>query len=331
MAEEKLIIRAVGLKKQFRAKSRSWWRADTVKAVNDVSFAVREGETYGLVGESGSGKSTVGRLVVRALPPTAGEIWFRDQNLLEKKADFPQKHLQMVFQDPYSALNPRMRVGPAIEEPLIIHGIGDKAERKHRSAELLRQVGLPASYADRFPHEFSGGQRQRIIIARALALRPQFIVCDEPVSALDVSIQAQIINLFQELQETFGLSYLFISHDLGVVRHICDRIGVMYLGQLVEEAPVEELFAQPLHPYTQALISSIPGSRKQTKRERIVLRGDIPSPVRLPEGCFFHPRCPHAMDVCRKAAPEPSAAGPGHWVKCHLYQDHPQGALEHEN
>lgn len=293
----------------------------SVKAVNDVSFEIAEGETYGIVGESGSGKSTLGRLVVRALSPTGGEIWFRGQEMSREPAMESKRNLQMVFQDPYSALNPRKRVGAAIAEPLVIHGIGTREERRARVAELMEKVSLPAAYANRLPHEFSGGQRQRIIIARALALNPGLLVCDEPVSALDVSVQAQIINLFQDLQRDFGLTYMFISHDLGVVRHICDRIGVMYLGEIVEEATTDDLFREPRHPYTRALIASIPGRHLQGGTGRVRLKGDIPSPVNLPSGCFFHPRCPSAMDVCRTVAPKRTEFDGGGWAKCHLYSN----------
>lgn len=321
-AETRVALRVKNLRMAFPVSSgRFFGERASVKAVNDVSFEIAEGETYGIVGESGSGKSTLGRLVVRALQPTGGEIHFRGHDLTREPPMDSKRNLQMVFQDPYSALNPRKRIGAAIAEPLVIHGIGTAAERRRRVAELMEKVSLPASYADRLPHEFSGGQRQRIIIARALALNPSLLVCDEPVSALDVSVQAQIINLFQDLQREFGLSYLFISHDLGVVRHICDRIGVMYLGELIEEAPTEELFSNPRHPYTRALIASIPGRHGPGRPARVPLKGDIPSPINLPTGCYFHPRCPAATEICRREAPTRAEFGRGHWTTCHLYRE----------
>lgn len=321
--QEERLLQVENLKKYFRIKTKGFFKKDTVKAVSDVTFHIKEGETYGLVGESGSGKSTVGRTLLRAIEPTSGKILYKNSDITKiKNSELIKirKDLQMVFQDPYSSLNPRQRIGGAIEEPLNIHNIGDKKSRKEIAMQLLEKVGLSTDYYYRFPNEFSGGQRQRIAIARTLAVNPKLIVCDEAVSALDVSVQAQIINLFKELQNQLKLSYLFISHDLGVVRHISDRVGVMYLGQLVEEASVERLYKNPMHPYTQALISSIPRSKPDTSRERIILQGDVPSPIHLPKGCFFHPRCAHATEQCKKQAPEKISVDSNQWVACHLYQ-----------
>jgi oligopeptide transport system ATP-binding protein len=307
-----------------------------IKAVDDVSFFIRKQETLGLVGESGSGKTTIGRCILQLYRPTAGKVNFDGVNLVELKGGAlraMRRRMQVIFQDPYSSLNPRMSAGNIIGEPLIVHGLAkSKAERKERVAGLLNVVGLNPYMADRFPHEFSGGQRQRIGIARALAVRPDFIVADEPVSALDVSIQAQVINLLEELQEQFGLTYLFIAHDLSVVRHISDRIAVMYLGHIVEVAGRNELYENPLHPYTKALLSAVPVPDPVTEkqRERILLPGDIPSPLRPPPGCVFHTRCPIAVDDCSRIVPELVSSGmqndlglpelrevsPDHWVSC---------------
>jgi len=293
-----------------------------VHAVDDVSFAVREGETLGLVGESGCGKSTLGRTIVRLLEPTAGEILFGGRQIgeLGPRALRPlRREMQMVFQDPYASLNPRKRVGTIISDPMRIHGLGDKREQKQRVEELLETVGLSPEHYNRFPHEFSGGQRQRIGIARALALRPKLIVADEPVSALDVSIQSQMLNLLEDLQNEFQLTYLFIAHDLGVVRHVSDRIAVMYLGKLVELSPAEELYQRPIMPYTEALLSAvpIPDPDLAAKRERIVLEGDVPSPIDPPTGCRFHPRCRYATDVCREVEPPLADYGNAHLAACH--------------
>jgi peptide/nickel transport system ATP-binding protein/oligopeptide transport system ATP-binding protein len=292
-----------------------------VKAVDGVDFAIREGETLGLVGESGCGKSTVGRTILHLLEPTSGHVKFDGIDIFEaNKRDIKKlrKDMQIIFQDPYASLNPRKPVGDSIMTGLNIHKIGSKTERLDIVMDTLSRVGLDAYHVHRYPHEFSGGQRQRIGIARAIALKPKFIVCDEPVSALDVSIQSQVLNLLQDLQEEFGLTYLFIAHNLSVVEHISDRVAVMYLGKIVELAPRKELFLNPLHPYTQALMSAIPIPKPNLERERIILQGEVPSPLNPPSGCRFHPRCPVAIDECSKIEPEFIQAKADHWVACHL-------------
>jgi oligopeptide/dipeptide ABC transporter ATP-binding protein len=290
-----------------------------VQAVDDVSFAIRRGETLGLVGESGCGKTTVGRTILRLIEPTAGDVIYEGKNLFklsgpELKA--ARRDMQIIFQDPYASLDPRVPIGESILEGLKIHNVGTSAERRDRVVEMLTKVGLEDYHARRYPHEFSGGQRQRIGIARALALQPKFIVCDEPVSALDVSIQSQVLNLLKDLQGEFGLTYLFIAHNLSVVEHISNRVAVMYLGKMVELADAAELFRNPLHPYTQALMSAIPIPNPRLRRERIILHGDVPSPLRPPKGCRFHPRCPVAMEICSQREPEFKEINPGHWAAC---------------
>ncbi len=293
-----------------------------VQAVDDVSFFIRKGETLGLVGESGCGKTTTGRVILRLMEPTAGEAFFEGRNIFKLSKEELRKmrrNMQIIFQDPYSSLNPRMTVGDIIGEPLEIHNLARGKEKVRRVQELLEVVGLSPYHANRYPHEFSGGQRQRIGIARALAVNPKLIICDEPVSALDVSIQAQVLNLLEELQKEFGLTYLFIAHDLSVVKHISDRIAVMYLGRIVEVAPTEELFSNPQHPYTEALLSAVPIPNPGMRRERIILPGDVPSPINPPKGCRFHTRCLYAQDRCKVNDQELiDYRGNGHYVACEV-------------
>jgi oligopeptide/dipeptide ABC transporter ATP-binding protein len=307
------------LKKHFPTSHKQ-----VVRAVDGVSFSIERGETLGLVGESGCGKSTIGRCILRLHELTSGEVRFDNQNLRtlgRGELRRMRRRMQIIFQDPYASLNPRMKVGSIISEPLDIHGVGDRRERKERVAELLTVVGLDPNFASRYPHQFSGGQRQRIGIARALALNPDFIVADEPVSALDVSVQAQVVNLLQDLQEKYGLTYLFISHGLAVVKHISTRVGVMYLGKLVELAPAEEIYSNPLHPYTQALLGAIPIPDPTVKRNAGQrLGGDAPSPLAPPSGCRFHTRCPHAMERCKIEEPAFRELSPGHFSACFLQE-----------
>jgi len=316
------LIEVRGLVKYFPVRGGILQRTQGwVKAVDDVSFTIRRGETLGLVGESGCGKTTVGRLLLRLIEPTAGHVWFEGRDLTavggsELKA--LRREMQIIFQDPFSSLDPRSQVGDSIGEGLLIHGVRDGRERRRMVLEIMRRVGLAEDHMRRYPHEFSGGQRQRIGIARALVLRPKFIVCDEPVSALDVSIQAQVLNLLKQLQREFNLTYMFIAHNMSVVEHISDRIVVMYLGKVVEVAERMELYRNPQHPYTQALMSAIPVPNPDLKRERTILTGDVPSPLNPPSGCPFHPRCPVAIDICSRVVPPLIDLGGEHLAACHL-------------
>lgn len=324
VSDNEILLEVKNLKMYFPVTSGILFQRTVaeVKAVDDVSFFIRKGETLGLVGESGCGKTTTGRCILQLYKPTAGDIMFEGQNLNElsgKAMREMRKKVQVIFQDPYGSLNPRMTCGDIVGEPLVVHKLtSGKHEYREKVADLLQTVGLNPYMSDRYPHEFSGGQRQRIGIARALAVNPSFIVCDEPVSALDVSIQAQVINLLEDLQEQFGLTYLFIAHDLSVVRHISDRIAVMYLGHIVEVANRTELYDNPLHPYTKALLSAvpIPDPVIEAQRERIILTGDVPSPMNPPAGCVFHTRCPIMTDDCQLEMPELREVAPDHWVSC---------------
>ncbi|MFM1653132.1 ABC transporter ATP-binding protein [Brevibacillus sp. B_LB10_24] len=311
-----------GLKKHFPVKGALGGIKGHVKAVNNVSFQLYEGETFGLVGESGCGKSTTGRMILRLIEPTDGSAFYKNQDIFRltgKDLHNMRKELQMVFQDPYSSLNPRKRIGSILEEPLAIHSMGNKKERTEIVMDILHKVGMRVDHYYRYPHELSGGQRQRIGLARALVVNPKILIADEPVSALDVSIQSQIINLLRELQNEMKLTYLFIAHDISVVRHISDRIGVMYLGGLVEEAPTDSLFENPLHPYTKALLAAVPLPNPRVKRERIVLKGELPSPLSPPSGCVFHTRCPFVMDICKTEVPVKKEVLKRHIVACHLH------------
>ena len=316
------VLRVEGLQKLFPVRRGILQRvAGHVRAVDGVSFAIQAGETLCLVGESGCGKSTVGKTILRLQEPTAGQIWLGGTEVTtldEQQMRVHRRQVQMVFQDPYSSLNPRMRVGQIIAEPLENFGLAEVAEKERRVHALLEKVGLRKDAAERFPFEFSGGQRQRLGIARALALNPRLIVADEPVSALDVSVQAQVLNLLMDLQEEFGLAYLFVSHDLAVVEHIGHRIAVMYLGRIVELAPKDRIFAQPLHPYSEALMAAAPIADPKARRKRLVIEGDVPSPINPPPGCHFHTRCPYAIDRCKLEYPPLQEIAPGHVVACHL-------------
>ncbi len=320
-----MLLQVKGLKKYFPITQGIIFqhKVADVKAVDGLDFDIQRGETLGLVGESGCGKSTTGRTILQLYRPTAGDVFFQGKDLAKIKGEELRKmrrHMQMIFQDPYASLNPRMTVGDIVGEPLEVHNISKGKAKKERVQELLQIVGLNPYFINRYPHEFSGGQRQRIGVARALAVNPDFIVCDEPISALDVSIQAQIINLLEELQQKFTLTYLFIAHDLSVVRHISDRVAVMYLGKIVELTDRDSLYKNPLHPYTKALLSAvpIPDPVVEEKRERIILTGDVPSPVNPPSGCRFHTRCPLAIDICKQVDPEFRDVGNRHFVACHV-------------
>jgi len=325
MADEReVLVRVENLKKHFPITKGVIFsrQVGAVKAVDGVSFEIRRGETLGLVGESGCGKSTIGRTILQLYRPDAGKVFFEGIELTALSDDELRRlrpKMQMIFQDAYDSLNPRHSVGKIVSEPLVIHGVARGRQLRERVAELFELVGLDPSWTDRFPHEFSGGQRQRVGIARALALNPSFIVCDEPISALDVSIQAQIVNLLQDLQERLGLTYLFIAHDLSMVEHISHRVAVMYLGKIMELASRDELFDNPLHPYTRSLMSAVPvpNPKVERKRRRIILKGEVPSPANPPPGCVFHPRCPLAMDECSQVEPEFREVSPDHFVTCH--------------
>lgn len=323
MTENKPLVNVVDVKKYFPIGGGLLSRGTRlVKAVDGVSFAIHRGETLGLVGESGCGKSTLGRTVLQLYRPTSGQVYLEDVELTRLSPDqlLPLRaRMQMIFQDPYASLNPRHSIEKIIGEPLVIHRVMKGSALRERVAELMKLVGLDPAYMRRFPHELSGGQRQRVMIARALSLNPDFIVCDEPISALDVSIQAQVVNLLQDLQERLGLAYLFIAHDLSMVKHISHRVAVMYLGKIMEMADRKSLFVEPMHPYTQALISAVPvpNPKLERRRRRILLAGDPPSPINPPSGCVFHTRCALALDVCREVVPELRELKPGHYVACH--------------
>lgn len=328
--ENEYLLEVKDLVKWFPIKSSFFKQTiGNVRAVDGISFKIKRGQTMGLVGESGCGKSTAGRTILRLLEKTSGEVWFDGKEIFSLSKEELRRmrpRMQIVFQDPYSSLSPRLPVGEIIGEAVREHGIVPPEEYDDYITRVMKACGLPEYYKDRYPHEFSGGQRQRICIARALALSPDFIVCDEPVSALDVSIQAQIINLLRQLQKDFGITYLFISHDLSVVEHISDTVGVMYLGTMVEYSETEKIFGKPLHPYTTALFSAIPIPDPDVKLNRIILKGSLPSPANPPAGCKFHTRCDKCMDVCRCAVPEWSEVEPGHWCACHLYNNAEQQA-----
>lgn len=322
MTNADVLVRVENIKKYFPISKGAFGRVTGyVRAVDGVTFDIRKGESFGLVGESGCGKTTTGRAILRLVELTAGRVFFDGQDLAQVDDVEMRKlrrRMQIVFQDPYSSLNPRMNVGAALVEPLTAHGIGAPAERLEKAKALLAQVGLRPFHLNRYPHEFSGGQRQRIVIARALSVDPEFIVCDEPVSALDVSIQSQILNLLKELQAKFGLTYLFVAHNLAVVRYISDRVGVMYLGKMVELADEREIYNHPVHPYTKALLAAVPGGDSGFERDKHILAGDVPSPANPPPGCSFHTRCPVARPDCKEVVPEWREIGPRHYVACHL-------------
>src|SRR6056297_821786 len=324
MENIKNLLEVKNLKKYFPAKRKKIREKKRyVKAVDGISFTIKEGETLGLVGESGCGKSTAGQALIRLIEPTSGEIIFNDKNITYGKKilkDLVRKEMQIIFQDPYSTLNPRKKIGWTLREPLVINKVGTLKEQNKKIDEMLDVAGFDSTYRKRYPHELSGGQRQRIGIARALMLNPQFIVGDEPVSALDVSVQSQVLNLMKDLQTKFDLTYLFISHDLNVVEYLSDRVAVMYLGKIIEISDVDEIYRKPLHPYTQSLLSSIPSTKIENDKERIILEGDVPSPLNPPSGCPFHPRCAQAMDICSKKEPIYREISKDHKVSCHLYK-----------
>ncbi|MCM3489821.1 dipeptide ABC transporter ATP-binding protein [Alkalihalophilus marmarensis] len=326
MGEREVLLEVKGLKKYFPIKGGIFGKktVNHVRAVEDVSFNVYKGETLGIVGESGCGKSTTGRTILRLIDPTEGSVTFEGVDLASLSASDmrkKRKDLQIVFQDPFASLNPRFKVGKAIEEPLKIFGTYSDSQRKEKVKDLMKQVGLKPEHIDRYPHQFSGGQRQRIGMARALSVQPKLIILDEPVSALDVSVQSQVLNLMQQLQEEYSLTYLFISHDLSVVKHLCDRVAVMYLGHMVELADKRHLYNEPLHPYTKALLSAVPTPNLKPKRERIILQGSVPSPSNPPSGCVFHTRCHECMDICKTEKPEMREVREGRYVACHLYNE----------
>jgi peptide/nickel transport system ATP-binding protein len=335
MAEE-ILLEVVNLKKHFPITSGLFDKViGQVKAVDGVSFSLNKGECLAIVGESGSGKTTVGRTLLRAYRPTDGQVVFHLDGKAVDIVAAPEsslkelrRHMQMIFQDPYASLNPRMTVFEVVSEPLLIHGMKDRSEREQRVRQLMSQVGLEPAHMRRYPHAFSGGQRQRIGIARALALNPQLIVADEPVSALDVSVQAQILNLLQDLQQELGLTYLFIAHDLSVVRHIADRVAVMYVGKIVENAPVDALYSRPRHPYTEALLAAAPLADPTRRQAPIILQGEVADPANPPSGCPFHPRCRHAQDACKTDVPELREIAPDHEVSCHLADELDLGGME---
>jgi peptide/nickel transport system ATP-binding protein len=318
------IIKVRDLARHFSGPARLFGKSAAVRAVDGVSFDIRRGETFAIVGESGCGKSTLARLLIRLLTPSAGTVFYEGRDiggLADSEMRDLRRDLQFIFQDPFSSLNPRMTVGAIVEEPMRVHGIGTRADRQERVAQLLGKVGLRAEHANRYPHEFSGGQRQRIGIARALASGPKVVIGDEPVSALDVSIQAQVVNLLEDLKDEFGLTLIIIAHDLAVIRHMSDRVGVMYLGEMIELAPTDVLYDRPLHPYTQALMTAIPVPFPAARRMSEGLSGDVPSPSAPPPGCRFHTRCPHARERCSKDKPVLESAGEGRWIACHFWQE----------
>jgi oligopeptide/dipeptide ABC transporter ATP-binding protein len=322
MAENGLLI-LKNVKKYYPLRKRKFFsrRTEYAKAVDGINVVIYEGETFGLVGESGCGKSTLARQIMRLEEPTDGEILFNGDNILKmntSKLRHLRCNMQMIFQDPYSSLNPRKTAGRIIEDPFIIHNQGTKSDRREKVLNLMEEVGLRPEHLTRYPHEFSGGQRQRISIARALAMKPQFVICDEPVSSLDVSIQSQVINLLRDLQEKYGVTYLFISHDLNLVRYFCNRIAVMYLGRFVELSTSATIYRNPLHPYTVALNAATPIANPKLHREKILLKGDVPSPINPPAGCYFHPRCTRALDICHEKIPDWREIEIGHWVRCNL-------------